>query len=151
MINQSINDRPPTTVFVALVRFNFKALCHAATIRGQLDFKGSIYRDQHACTYTASHAIISLFVSTYNARAYTHIIVNPVQYNEIWGRRLLGWVGWNMRRYFEGSGISRCGEISKKYSMFNMLKLYNFATQTTYDDASVQIASLLHTCALQDN
>ena len=54
---------------LAVMRFYFKALYHAVTIRGRLDFKGGIYRDRHACAYTAS--IISLFVCTYNARAHT--------------------------------------------------------------------------------
>ena len=62
---------PGHTVFprnLATARFNFKALYHAATIRGQLDFEGGIYRDRHTRMYTAS--IISLFVCTYNARAH---------------------------------------------------------------------------------
>ena len=40
------------------MRFNFKALYHAATIRGRLDFEGGVYRDQHARAYTTS--VISL-------------------------------------------------------------------------------------------
>ena len=46
-----------------MARFNFKVLYHAATIRGRLDFEGSIYRDRHVRVYTAS--IISLFVCMY--------------------------------------------------------------------------------------
>ena len=36
------------TVFprnLAVAKFNFKALYHAVTIRGQLDFEGGVYRD----------------------------------------------------------------------------------------------------------
>ena len=60
------------TVFprnLAAVRFNFKTLYHAVTIRGWLDFEGGVYRDQHAHTYTAS--VINLFICTYNACAHT--------------------------------------------------------------------------------
>ena len=52
------------TVFprnLAAARFYFKAPFGAATIRGQLDFEGSVYRDRHARAYTAS--IISLYYS----------------------------------------------------------------------------------------
>ena len=59
-----------------MARFYFKALCDVATIRGKLDFKGGVYRDQHACTYTAS--IMNLFVCMYNARAHTYTVVDPV-------------------------------------------------------------------------
>ena len=51
---------PDTTFPRNLADFNSKALYHAATIRGWLDFEGGVYRDQHARTYTGS--IISLFV-----------------------------------------------------------------------------------------
>ena len=53
------------TVFprnLAAARFYFKAPFGAATIRGQLDFEGGVYRDRYARTYTAS--IISLVVCT---------------------------------------------------------------------------------------
>ena len=42
------------TLNLAVVRFCFKASFGAATIRGQLDFKGSTYRarDRHACVCT---------------------------------------------------------------------------------------------------
>ena len=64
-----------------MARFNFKALYHAATIRGWLDFEGGVYRDQYACAYTAS--VVSLFVCTYNARAHTYIVVDPMPCGEI--------------------------------------------------------------------
>ena len=45
------------TVFprnIAAARFYFKALYHAATIRGRLDFEGGVYGDQYARVYTVS-------------------------------------------------------------------------------------------------
>ena len=54
----------------------------------------------------------------YNARAHTYIVVNPVPCQRFRGRRLLGWVGWNIWRHFERGGISRCSEISRKYGSF---------------------------------
>ena len=65
----------------ASARFYFKALIDEATIRGWLDFEGGVYRDQHARVYTAS--IISLFVCTYNVRALTYIVIDPVTCGEI--------------------------------------------------------------------
>ena len=72
------------TVFprnLAMARFNFKVLYHVATIRGRLDFEGSVYRNRHARAYTAS--AISLFVCTHNARSHTYIVVDPVPCSEI--------------------------------------------------------------------
>ena len=81
----------PVTIFprnLAAARFNFKALYHAATIRGRLDFEGGVYRDRHAHAYTAS--VISLFVCTYNARAHTYIVVDPVPCGEILRAAFIG-------------------------------------------------------------
>ena len=72
--------------------------------------------------YTPS--VISLFVCTYNARAHTDILTlyHAARFR---GRRLLGWVGWNMRRHFKGGRISRCSEISRKYGMYYVLLYFN--------------------------
>ena len=73
MVGERVRERERMreryTVFpqnLAAARFYFKAPFGAATIQGRLDFKGGIYRDQHAHAYTVS--IISLFVYT---RAHT--------------------------------------------------------------------------------
>ena len=47
----------------------------------QRQFEGGVYRDRHACVYTAS--LISLFVCTYTARVHTYIIGDPVPCGEI--------------------------------------------------------------------
>ena len=54
----AISSSIPSTVFprnLAAARFYFKAPFGAATIRGRLNFKGGVYRDRYARTYTASH------------------------------------------------------------------------------------------------
>ena len=106
---------------LAAARFNFKALYHAATIRGRRLQRSIRTRVNSFSIDMAS--VISLFVCTYNARAHTYFVVDPVPCGEISRRHLLGWVGWNMRRHFECGGISRCGEISRKYgSLFPLLE-----------------------------
>ena len=70
-----------------MVKFNFKTLYHAATIRGQLDFEGGVYRG-HAHIYTVS--IINLFICTYNAHAHMHIVVDPVPCGEILRAAFIG-------------------------------------------------------------
>ena len=108
------------TVFpqnLTTARFYFKAQCGTVTIRGWLDFEGGVYRDRHACSYTAS--VISLVVCTYNACAYMYMYYSWRSFTMWWdfeGGRLLGWVCRNTWRHFEGK-ISRCGEISRKYGM----------------------------------
>ena len=72
------------------------------TIRGWLDFEGSVYRDQHGHAYTAS--IISFFAHIYNARVHTYIVVDPVSCGKI-------------------SRAARCGEISRKYGILNSLEV----------------------------
>ena len=39
---------------LTVARFYFKTLFDSATTQGQLDFKGSVYRDLHANVYAAS-------------------------------------------------------------------------------------------------
>ena len=62
-------------------------ISRCCTMRWQ--FESSIYRDRHARAYTAS--IVSLFVYTYNVRARTYIVVNPVPYGNI--SRAMGFQG----------------------------------------------------------
>ena len=74
------------TVFprnLAAVRVYFKAFFDVATIRGWLDFEGSVYRDQHACACTAS--VMSLIVCTYmsNVYAHTYTVGDPIPCREI--------------------------------------------------------------------
>ena len=64
----------------AAARFNFKVLYHVVTIRGQLDFKGGVYRDLYACTYIAS--IVSPYIM---CLCKYYISVNPVPCSEIEG------------------------------------------------------------------
>ena len=73
---------------VAAVRFNFRALYYAVTIRGRLDFEASAYRDRYTRTYTTS--IMGLFVCTYNARAHMYIIVDPVPCGKILRAAFIG-------------------------------------------------------------
>ena len=44
----------PQNLAAARLYYYFKALFDTVTIRGWLDFEDSVYRDQHACAYTAS-------------------------------------------------------------------------------------------------
>ena len=75
-------------------------------------FESGICRDRQAHTST-----ISLIVCMYNARAHTHTMLTLYRMVTFRGWRLLGWVLRNTWQHFEGSGISRCGEILRKYSI----------------------------------
>ena len=82
------------------------------TMRWQ--FEGGVYRDRHVRAYTAS---ISLYSYAHIMRVYIcRLLATPYHVARFRGRCLLGWASWNMWRDFEGSGISRCGEIPRKYS-----------------------------------
>ena len=62
------------------MRFYFKALFNAATIRGQLHFEDGVYRDPHIRMLICSinNEPILYYVCMYNAHVYTctYIVVN---------------------------------------------------------------------------
>ena len=109
-----------------MARFNFKALYHAVTIRGRLDFEGGIYREQHARAYTAS--IMSLFVCTYNACA------------QVYRHRPR-----TMWRDFESGGISRCGEILRKYDISSTFGTYSQSQTHTHTHTYTHTYTYTHT------
>ena len=94
---------------LTVARFYFQALFGAAIIRGWLDFEGSVYGNRHVRAHTAS--IISLFVCTYNACAYTCKSCWP----------------FTMQRDFEG-GIywdelaETCGDISRAVEFWGVAR-----------------------------
>ena len=118
---------PWNTVFprnLATVRFNLKAPYHAVTIWGWLDFEGSDYRDWHVRTYTASINYIKTYLYACIMRMrICRSLATPYHAARFWGRRLLEWASWNMRRDFEGGGISKCSEILRNYGMCNTIKM----------------------------
>ena len=72
-----------------------------STMRRQ--FEGGIYRDRYTCTYTVS--IMSLFVCTYNARAHTYIVVDPVPCGEISRAAFIGMCWLKYASRFRGNTI----------------------------------------------
>ena len=126
---------------LAAVKFDCKALFDVVTIWEHLDFKGSVYRDRHACVCIAS--IMSLFVCMYNVCAHMHIVVDPVPCSGIFRGRFLGWVGWNniMWWHFEGGGISRCSEISGSY-FWHMFLRENQGSSNTISTQKMMTYSL---------
>ena len=104
------------TVFprnLAAVGFYFKAMFGAAKILGWLDFEGGIHGDRHTRVHSSFNN-----KPICNCKMRVHIqklLSTPYHAARFRGRRLLGQIGRQMRLDFEGSGILRCSEISRKY------------------------------------
>ena len=103
-----------TTVFprnLAAARFYFKVLFGAATIRGQLDFEGGVYRERYARVYTAP--IISLLYARMMRVRIRINVVDPLPCGKIsraafigmnWQKhaaRFRGWRDFEVRRDIE--------------------------------------------------
>ena len=95
------------TVFrqnLTVVRFYFKAPFGAATIRGRLDFKCSIYRDQHSHTYTISLLHTCIYECAYNACVHImHTSLDPLLCSKI-SRAVFIEVNW--QKY----AVTFCGQ-----------------------------------------
>ena len=77
-------------------------------------FKNSVYRNQHALSFNKKPFVCTTMCVR------MHILSQSILYHvaRFQGQRLLGWVGWCMQWHFEDGGISRCGKISRKYSIY---------------------------------
>ena len=64
-----------------MARFHFKALFGVATIRGQLDFEGGVYRDRYTHAYTTP--IISLLYARIMRMHIRINVVDPLPCREI--------------------------------------------------------------------
>ena len=78
----------------------------AVTIRGQRDFKSSVYRDWHTRMKLQWWAYLYARIIRVHIRRLLSTLYHAARFR--WWR-LLGGVGRKMQQHFEGGGNSRCG------------------------------------------